>query len=187
VTRTVDERLRLFDQHVKELVEESGSHAAWTVSWTPAGTTTDEPHRESLRSWLLSVRALDNRRDDLYLPSIIKDIESLTESDVTRRRLADLRARHAAAQTSRLGTITGPNGNMTPRDCFDDLAYTEHLHRDAERERRRAEMPPFLWQMVRMMGWDYGAELAEIATWVQAAGREDPTTGPLFAPLPEGD
>ena len=75
---------------------------------------------------------------------------------------------------------------MSPRDCFEDLAYTDHLHHDANRAARRDAMPPFMWEMVRFIGWDYGGELADIATWVQAAGREDPATAHLFAPLPEG-
>ena len=135
----------------------------------------------------MSVRLLDDPKSDVYLETIIDDIESLATTDVTSERLAVLRERRDRASVSRLGTITGPDGAMTPRQCFEDLAYTDHFHYDSERESRRAAMPPFLWEMVRVIGWEYANELAEIATWVQAAGREDETTSGLFAALDDGD
>lgn len=188
MTRTSADRLRLFDKHVATLIGETGSHATWSVSWhQEVGVSTTEPGRESLRSWLMTVRLLDDPKSDVYLAKIMTDIDSLAESDVTHQRIAILRQRRERATVSRLGEVHGPDGTMTPRQCFDDLAYTDHFHYDVHREARRAAMPPFLWEMVRFIGWDYASELAEIATWVQAAGREDVATGQYFATLPDDE
>jgi len=182
--RTREERLRLFDRHINDLIDEPGSHATWSVKWKPEGVSTEEPGRQSFRSWLISVRLLDDPKADVNLPKIMDDIEALAGAEVTHQRVAVLRQRRARANTSPIGIVIGPDGPMTARDCFEDLAYTEHFHYDAEREARRMAMPPFIWEMVRLNGWDYASELADIATWVQAAGREDPATAYLFAPLP---
>lgn len=188
MTRTSEDRLRLFDKHVATLIGETGSHATWSVSWhQEGGVSTTEPGRESLRSWLMTVRLLDDPKADVYLQTIMADIDALAEFDVTHQRIAILRERRERANVSRLGEVHGPDGPMTPRQCFEDLAYTDHFHYDVQRESRRAAMPPFLWEMVRFIGWDYAGELAEIATWVQAAGREDVATGPCFAPLPDDE
>jgi len=184
MTRTRAERLRLFDRHVLDLIGESGSRGAWSVSWNDeTGVSTDEPGRESLRSWLMSVRLVDDPKSDVYLPAIMDDIDTLAGQAVTHERIAILRERRDRADVSRLGTVRGPDGPMTPRQCFEDLAYTDHFHYDAAREARRRAMPPFVWEMVRFIGWDYAGELAEIATWVQAAGREDPSTAEYFEPM----
>ena len=74
------------------------------------------------------------------------------------------------ANLSRLGVVNGAYGPMTPRQCFEDLAYTDHFHYDIERESRRAALPPFLWEMVQFIGWDYASELAEIATLGSGGG-----------------
>lgn len=63
--RTRDQRLRLFDRHVTSLIAESGSHATWGVTWEAEGVTMTESGRESLRSWLLAVRALDAPSEDV--------------------------------------------------------------------------------------------------------------------------
>jgi len=133
----------------------------------------------------MSVRLLDDLKSDVYLDRIMNDIDALAGLAVTHQRIAILRQRREQANVSRLGQVHGPDGPMTPRQCFDDLAYTDHFHYDLQREERRAAMPPFLWEMVRFIGWDYAGELAEIATWVQAAGREDTGTARYFALLPD--
>jgi hypothetical protein len=135
----------------------------------------------------MTVRLLDDPNSDVYLPRIMDDIDALADSPVTHQRIAILRQRRERANFPRLGEVHGPDGPMTARHCFEDLAYTDHFHYDAQREARRAAMPPFLWEMVRFIGWDYAGELAEIATWVQAAGREDVATGRYFAPLPDSE
>lgn len=169
-----------------ELIAEVGPRMTWSVSWdVDRGVSTDEPGRQALRSWLMSVRLLDDPRSDVELGSVMDTIESLASAAVTHERLAILRARRQRADVSRLGVVTGPDGPMTPRACFEDLAYTDHFHYDAGRAARRAVMPPFIWEMVRFTGWDYAGELADIATWVQAAGREDPATTSLFVPIPD--
>ena len=182
--RTKAERLQLFDRHVAALIAESGSRATWSVTWhRQDGVSTAEPARESLRSWLMAVRLVDDPKSDVYLATIMDDIDALAEQDVTHQRIEILRQRRERANVSRLGVVRGPDGPMTPRQCFEDLAYTDHFHYDAQREARRSSMPPFLWEVVRFMGWDYAGELAEIATWVQAAGREDAATTRYFEPL----
>jgi hypothetical protein len=184
--RTRDQRLQLFDHHVMGLIAESGSHTSWQLRWNVTeGASTKEHGRESLRSWLMAVRPLDDPRADVNLATIMEDIDAAATDEVTHERIAVLRQRREAANVSPLGVITGPDGPMTPRQCFEDLAYTDHFHYDADREARRAEMPPFLWEMVRFIGWHYASELAEIATWVQAAGREEPATSALFAAWPD--
>ena len=184
MARTRAQRLRLFDRHVLDLIAESGSRGTWAVSWNEeSGVATNEPGRESLRSWLMSVRLVDDPKSDVYLHTIMDDIDALAGQDVTHERIAILRERRERANFSRLGTVRGAEGPMTPRQCFEDLAYTDHFHYDAAREARRRDMPPFLWEMVRFIGWDYAGELAEIATWVQAAGREDVTTAEYFEPM----
>jgi hypothetical protein len=40
--------------------------------------------------------------------------------------------------------------------------------------------------LLQVVGWAYAADLANIATWVQAARRQDPSTARLFEPLPPG-
>jgi hypothetical protein len=185
MTRSRADRLRLFDRHVAALIAESGSHATWSVSWLQeGGVSTTEPGRESLRSWLMSVRLVDDPNSDVYLNTIMDDIDTIAELDVTHERIRILRQRRERANLSRLGVVRGPDGPMTPRQCFEDLAYTDHFHYDIQREARRAALPPFVWEMVRFIGWDYAGELAEIATWVQAAGREDAATARYFGPLP---
>jgi hypothetical protein len=131
----------------------------------------------------MSVRLVDDPKSDVYLATIMHDIDTLAEQDVTHERIAILRQRRERANVSRLGVVRGPDGPMTPRQCFEDLAYTDHFHYDEEREARRSTMPAFLWEVVRFTGWDYAGELAEIATWVQAAGREDTATAGYFEPL----
>jgi hypothetical protein len=133
----------------------------------------------------MSVRLLDDPKSDVYLQTIMDDIDSLAGHEVTHERISFLRERRGRADVSRLGAVRGPEGPMTPRQCFEDLAYTDHFHYDAAREARRGAMPRFIWEMVRFIGWDYAGELAEIATWVQAAGREDATTAEYFQPLPD--
>ncbi len=186
--RTEADRLRLFDRHVAALIAETGSHTSWSVSWhEQGGVSTTEPGRESLRSWLMSVRLLDDPKSDVHLDTIMNEIDSGAELDITRERIKILRQRRERANLSRLGVVNGPYGPMTPRQCFEDLAYTDHFHYDIERESRRAALPPFLWEMVQFIGWDYASELAEIATWVQAAGREDTATARYFAAPPDED
>jgi hypothetical protein len=133
----------------------------------------------------MSVRLVDDPKSDVYLQTIMDDIEALAGQQVTKERIAILRERRERADIPRLGTILGPNGPMTPRQCFEDLAYTDHFHYDPGREERRRATPPLMWEMVRFTGWDYAGELAEIATWVQAAGREDAATAEYFAPIPD--
>lgn len=187
MARSAVQRLRLFDRHVLDLIAESGSHGSWSLSWNDeSGVSTNEPGRESLRSWLMSVRLVDDPKSDVYLQTIMDDIDALAGQEVTHERIAILRDRRARADVPRLGTVRGPNGPMTPRQCFEDLAYTDHFHYDASREERRRAMPAFVWEMVRFIGWDYAGELAEIATWVQAAGREDAATAEYFEPVPDG-
>jgi hypothetical protein len=133
----------------------------------------------------MSVRLVDDPKSDVYLQTIMDDIDAMAGQAVTHERIAILRERRARADVSRLGTVRGPSGPMTPRQCFEDLAYTDHFHYDASRAERRSAMPPFVWEMVRFIGWDYAGELAEIATWVQAAGREDVGTAEYFDPMPD--
>jgi hypothetical protein len=181
MARTREDRLRLFDRHVTDLLTETGAHSTWTVSWNVEhGASTSGPSREALRSWLMAVRLLDDPKSDTDLSRIMADIEAMAQAAITADRLAALHERREQANVSRMGVVTGPDGPMTPRQCFEDLAYTDHFHHDHRREMRRAAMPPFIWEMVRFVGWDYAGELADIATWVQAAGREDPGTGHLF-------
>jgi hypothetical protein len=182
--RTPDERLRVFDRHVLDLLTESVARSSFSVSWKPDGVTTDEPGREALRSWLIAVRGLDAPKDDTYLPTIMGDLDALAGADVTRQRVGVLRERYRRAAVRTPATVTGPDGPMDGRACFEMLAYTDHLHRDADREAMRAALPPFIWEMVRFIGYDYAGELGEIATWLQAAGREDPATAHLFEPFP---
>jgi hypothetical protein len=187
--RTPELRLRLFDRHVNELINESGSRATWTISWDrDRGTSSQPPDRESLRSWLLAVRGLDAPRDDTYLPTVMDDLDALASDDLTRQRVGEQRAQRDRVQAiSPLGTITGPLAAMTPSECFKMLAYTDHLHHEADREAKRAEMPPHIWDMVQVVGWAYASDLADIATWLQAAGRQDPATAHLFEQTPPDD
>lgn len=182
MARSVAERLRTFDRHVTELIGESVSRTTWEVHWTPRGITTVEPHREAFRSWLVAVRNLDAPSEDTYLPRIMDDIRTSTRVAVTRERIDALRVQYDDLQRTHLGEIAGV-GEITARQCFEDLAYTEHLHRDADRARRRAAVAPLSWELMRLMGFDYGRVIGEIASWVQATGREDPDLGDLFAPL----
>jgi hypothetical protein len=133
----------------------------------------------------MSVRLFDDPKSDVYLRTIMDDIDALAGEEVTHERIRILRARRDRADVSRLGIVTGPDGPMAPRQCFEDLAYTDHFHYDAAREARRRAMPDFIWEMVRFIGWDYAGELADISTWVQAAGREDSTTAEYFERLPD--
>ena len=153
MARSPAQRLRLFDRRVLDLFAESGSRGSWCVSWNDeSGVSTSEPGRESLRSWIMSVRLVEHPKTDVYLQTIMDDIDALAGQAVTHERIAILRERRARADVSRLETFRGPNGPMTPRQCFEDLAYTDHFHYDASRESAGVPCPRLFgrWSVHRL-------------------------------------
>jgi hypothetical protein len=181
--RTPEERLRLFDRHVTELLGESAGRVRWSTTYDlVAGTMeTTEPDREPLRSWLIAVRGLDAPGDDTYLPSVMDTIEGFPLMDKTRRVVVRLRQVRHHAQTTLGVVLEDSEGILSPRHCFELLAYVDHLHRNAVKEARLHAMDLAFRQMVRQEGVMYGDTLSRVAVF-----RDDPATTHLFEPAPPG-
>lgn len=186
VKRSSDDTLRLLDTHVTELLTESAANAGWslTVAEVDNATrvTTEEPHRESLRSYLMALRLLDALRDDLYLPNVMDHIEAYPVGDDTLGHVQRIRVEWTQAQTYMGLTLKVAGVPVTPRDAFELLAYVEHLHRSAALEAKAKAMDPIVWQMVRQQGMRYAALIAGLAVYLRHVARDDPATTHLFNP-----
>jgi hypothetical protein len=187
--RRPDDRLRTFDVHVTELLSESGGTGTWSVHHDlVAGTVdTNEPHRESLRSWLVAVRLLDARGDDMYLPGIIDLLELMPINANTRDVIGLIRRHWEELQEGLDGIVLEDSrGPIKPRQAFELLAYAHHLHRNAAKEARVRSMPPAFWELVRQQGAAYASAVSELAVYVRSVARDDPATRHLFKPAPAG-
>lgn len=187
--RSPDDRLRTFDVHVTDLLSESGGTGTWSVNQDLlAGTVeTVEPHREPLRSWLVAVRLLDARGDEMYLPGIMDLLDSLPINDNTREVIGVIRRHWLELQEGLDGIVLEDSrGAIKPRQAFELLAYAHHLHRNPAKEARVRNMPAPFWELVRQQGAAYASALAELAVYVRSVARDDPATGDLFKPAPPG-
>src|SRR5262245_10327922 len=129
VMRTREGRLRLFDRAVTALRAEAGGNFTWTV--TDGGAPLRPPHGD-FRSFLMAVRPFDAPQEDLYIPTILADIRSFPIDAATEHWLAIQEWAYVGAQERVFGTITLNGEVLTGRMCFEQLAYTENLHFDAE-------------------------------------------------------
>src|SRR5688572_18927611 len=123
--RRPDDRLRTFDVHVTELLSESAGNGTWSVHQDlVAGTVeTIEPHREALRSWLVAVRLLDARGDEMYLPGIMDLLESMPITDNTRDVIGVIRRHWQGLQEGLDGIVLEDSrGPIKPRQAFELLA-----------------------------------------------------------------
>lgn len=182
--RSREERLRLFDVHVRDLLTESAAQANWSVRVDlMAGTVeTDEPHREALRSYLVAIRILDAPKEDLFLPRLMDDLEAMPIANATREMVTLCRRRWTEAQSTLGVVIEDVQGQITPRVAFELLAYTHHLHRNAANEARVQTMPPEFWQFVRQEGITYAGTIAKIAVYLRSIARDDAASSHLFEP-----
>jgi hypothetical protein len=184
--RSGEDRLRLFDTHVSELLSESAGTAEWSVKFDlVAGTAeTVEPHREAFRSWLMAVRILDAPREDIYLPAVMDLLEGQPICDETRELVGMIRGHWTNAQTSLGVQMIDGEGTITSREAFELVVYAQHLHRDPIKEARVNAMDPAFWILVRHEGVAYGGVIADLSVFLRSVGREDPATSHLFAPAP---
>jgi len=187
--RTPGGRLHAFDQAVTSLKTESASSGEWAIVLGENGVTTQEPHREALRSYLMAVRALDTPSEpDLFIPKIIEVLLRHELQPDTVRWLGVMQKRYDDAQKDLLmGEITDSYGTFTPRECFEMLAYRNHLHYDIDREVRAQEMGEFLAEMARQQGSVYANVLTNLALYVRCLGRDDPATAYWFVQRADGE
>lgn len=187
--RTIEERLRLFDQHVTDLLSESGGQVGWGVhfdAFTGQATSTG-PGRESLRSFLMAVRLLDSPNEsDLHLPKVMDAVESFSITDERRQLVGMLREQYNEASVANHVSLGDLDGPITPRDSFELVAYSEHFHRNADYEARIKAMPSPVWQIVRFQAHFYAVQLSDIAMMLRSIARDDPATTHLFAPPAPG-
>lgn len=187
--RTVEERLRLFDEHVTDTLSESGGHVGWHVhiDVVKGEVTSTGPGREALRSYFLAVRLLDTPNEpDLYLPNVMDDVESYKITDERRELIEFLRERHRDASVKGDISLEDLSGPITPRDCFELVAYSIHLHRNPDFEARAKAMPKELWAMVEQLARFYAVNISDTAMYLRSIARDDPATTHLFAPAPPG-
>jgi hypothetical protein len=183
--RTTDERLQLFDRHVRELVTESASLSTPTIvmdfkEWKFGGTT---PEREALRSYILAVRNLDSERfeRDLFLPNVMTDFESFALTLWATAWMQPLRDEYTWINTHADAFHAG-RGWLTLRDQFELLAYADHIHRNADLEDTLKAMLPFVRRMTLDRGHNYALRITNLAVKLQAIGRVDPALQHLFEP-----
>lgn len=187
--RSTEERLRLFDAHVTDLLTESGGRVGWSVHVDVVNgrATSTGPGREALRSFMLAVRLLDTPKEpDLYLPNIMNGVSAYPITDERRELIEVLRERHGEASASGHISLVDSTGAITPRDAFELVAYSEHIHRNPDYEARAKAMPNEFWQMVRQQAHSYAVNISDIAVYVRSIARDDPATTHLFAPAPPG-
>jgi hypothetical protein len=187
VCRTRLGRLTVFDRAVTALRTESAGNSTWSVQ---AGQGDDlsmqEPPREARRSFLMAVRAFDSPDEDVYLKTIFKDVESFELGQKTQRWVGIQRAAYESAKVNVAADVSLNGKRITPRECFEMLAYTEDLHFDAENEIRQRSMDPFIWQLVRMFGSAYVSVIANAAIVLRSLARDDPATARWFVPREAG-
>jgi hypothetical protein len=183
VKRTRDGRLRLFDRAVTALRAESGGNFSWTV--TDEGKPV-RPPRADFRSFLMAVRPFDAPKEDVYLPTILADVRSFAIEGETKHWIDIQEAIYLGARDRVFGTITLNGEVISGRMCFEQLAYTEHLHYDAENEARQQAADPLAWEFVLMSGALYAGVVANAAIVLRSLARDDPASGHLFAPRESG-
>jgi hypothetical protein len=176
VMRTREGRLKLFDRAVTALRAEPGGNFSWTVT---DGRPVRPPHTE-FRSFLMAVRPFDAPAEDIYLATILADIRSFPIGTNTGKWIDIQSAIYERAQDQVFGTVMLNGELLTARKCFEQLAYTEHLHFDPENEARQQASDPLAWEMVLMSGATYASVVANAAIVLRSLARDDPATGPLF-------
>jgi hypothetical protein len=129
----------------------------------------------------MAVRAFDTPKEpDLFLPNVFEDIRSFRLEEMTRYWVEVQQALYDRAQVNLVGVVTVNGETLTPRQCFEMLAYTDHLHFDADREAQARTMGPVIWELVRMHGALYSGSIANVAIVLRSLARDDPATAHLF-------
>jgi hypothetical protein len=112
----------------------------------------------------MSVRAFDAPMEDVYLPTILADIRSFPIEAMTAKWIDIQTTIYERAQDHVFGSTLKVNGEvLTGRKCFEQLAYTEHLHFDPENEARQLASDALAWELVLMSGAAYAGVVANAA------------------------
>ena len=142
--------------------------------------------REPFRSFLMAVRNFDAPREDIYLGTVLDDIESFALDDATRWWGSVQRKLWEEARKRLLVDVKVNGELVTPRTCFEMLVYTEDMHFDADRAAYQQAVGPLVWEFVIMHGSLYASSVANIAIVLRALARDDPASAYLFVPREEG-
>jgi hypothetical protein len=185
VSRTLAGRMKTFDRAVTLLRTESGGNFTWTMQ-IGGQDSSQRPPRESFRSFLMAVRNFDSRGEDIYIGTILDDIESFALLDATRWWVNVQRQLWEEAKERLLMDVKVNSELVTPRTCFEMLVYTEDMHFDADREAYQQAVGPLVWEFVIMHGSLYASSVSGIAIVLRALARDDPATAYLFVPRQEG-
>jgi len=177
--------MKTFDRAVTLLRTESGANFTWTMQ-IGGQESSERPPREPFRSFLMAVRNFDAPSEDIYIGTVLDDIESFALEDATRWWVHVQRKLWEEAKERLLMDVKVNGEVVTPRTCFEMLVYTEDMHFDAERAAYQQAMGPLVWEFVIMHGSLYASSIAGIAIVLRALARDDPASAHLFVPREEG-